>query len=128
MDEILRIAFYAVIVGVTAVSIKKISPQLALAMSIVTLLCIAFYIFPLVAGIKDFLGSIIIGTGMDGAIFTPIFKICLISVIAKISSDVCRDAGENALSSHIEIAGAVICIVISLPLFERVLSLIASIV
>lgn len=128
MDEIIRISFYAAIVVVLALSIKKISPQMAIMISLVALVCVSFYIIPMAADIKRYLESIIKGTGMDAGVFAPLFKICIISVISKISSDVCRDAGENALSSKIEIAGAVIAIVNCIPLFDRVLSMIASMV
>ena len=41
-----------------------------------------------------------------------------IAFVSRIGADLCRDAGESAIASVLESAGAVAAIVVSMPLFR----------
>ena len=51
--------------------------------------------------------------------------VCLITQLA---ADTCRDAGESSLASKAELVGRFMLLVMALPLFERVLTLITTVV
>ena len=55
-----------------------------------------------------------------------ILKIIGISYICEFSSQICIDAGENAIASKIELAGKMLIMFISIPIITRLLSLITS--
>ena len=59
-------------------------------------------------------------------LFQPLLKTVCIALICRTGSDLCRDAGEGALASVLETAGAVAAIVVSLPLFRAVWDLLES--
>ena len=44
-------------------------------------------------------------------------------MLAQLSADACRDAGETALAEKAELAGKVFLLLIALPLFEKVAEL-----
>ena len=46
-----------------------------------------------------------------------------IALVVKVGSGLCRDAGESALASVVETAGAVCALLVALPLLRAVLSL-----
>ena len=50
-----------------------------------------------------------------------VMKTVAVSITAKITSDACKDAGQSALSSAIELLGAVTGVYLALPLFKTVL-------
>jgi stage III sporulation protein AD len=52
-----------------------------------------------------------------------IFKSLGIAFITELASDTCRDVGGTAISTKIELAGKVAILIISLPLFEKILSI-----
>lgn len=60
-------------------------------------------------------------------VFAPLIKTVAVSVVSKISADVCRDAGSLSLASCVEFAGCVIAVALSLPLVMSVMELVTSI-
>ena len=55
--------------------------------------------------------------------FVPLYKTVGIALVVKLGGSLCRDAGETALSSVVETAGAVCALLAALPLLQAVLSL-----
>ncbi len=53
-------------------------------------------------------------------------KILGISLLAQFVSDMCRDAGENALAVQSEIASKIIILILTLPLFESVINIVTG--
>lgn len=59
-------------------------------------------------------------------LFRPLVKTVAIALVCRTGSDLCRDAGENAIASAMETAGALSAIVVSLPLFQSAWELLRS--
>ena len=56
--------------------------------------------------------------GLPTDLFLPLVKTVGIALVSRTGSDLCRDAGESAMASLVETAGAVTAILVSLPLFQ----------
>ena len=48
--------------------------------------------------------------------------------MTQIACDGCRDLGETAIASKVETAGKISVLLVSLPLFEQVLSIVNSLI
>lgn len=55
-------------------------------------------------------------------------KVLGITLISQFVSDLCRDAGENALASGTETAAKIIVITMILPLFETVIKIVMGLI
>lgn len=67
----------------------------------------------------------------DGALsvyFPIVFKSLGVAYITALAADICRDCGENALASNIELAGKAQMIVISMPAVKEILILAGDII
>jgi len=51
-----------------------------------------------------------------------------VCLVTQLTADTCRDAGESSLASKAELAGRFLLLVMALPLFERILTLITTVV
>ena len=51
-----------------------------------------------------------------------LFKTLGICFLAQFAADSCRDAGESALASKVELAGKISIVILALPLFEKIAS------
>lgn len=51
-----------------------------------------------------------------------LFKSIGICFISQFSADICKDAGESALSGKVELAGKIMILICALPLIEEVLN------
>ena len=73
--------------------------------------------------LMDFLGELVEESGLSRELFIPLYKTVGIALVVKIGGSLCRDAGESALASVVETAGAVCALIAALPLLRAVLSL-----
>ena len=53
---------------------------------------------------------------VDGAGIAAVVKITGIAYTAQFSADICRDAGESAVASRIELAGRLMMLLAALPM------------
>lgn len=65
-------------------------------------------------------------TGMDGEYLKIIFKSLGICYVTQLGCDCCKDSGENAVASQLELAGKAAMLIVSLPLFTAAAELIRS--
>lgn len=56
-----------------------------------------------------------------GTYFAVAVRSLGVSLVCQLSSEICRDLGENAVSGRIELAGKAAIILMSLPLVEKLL-------
>jgi stage III sporulation protein AD len=54
-------------------------------------------------------------------IFSPITKALLIALLCQLTSEICRDFGENSIASKVELGGKIAIIYLSIPLVKEVL-------
>ena len=78
--------------------------------------------------IWNFLWDLTERTGVPQAVFSPLMKTVGIAIVTKIGSDLCRDAGESALASLVETAGAICAILAALPLLQSVIELVEEMI
>lgn len=64
--------------------------------------------------------------GLSPAVLDPVIKTVGIAILTRISSEVCRDAGESGIAAAVETAGAVLALWIALPLLRAVLDTVTS--
>lgn len=103
-------------------------PELAMGLTLtagaVVVVFLLRQLLPL-AGIVRRLSTM--GGVADGA-FTAVLRTAGVCLLTQIVADTCRDAGESALAGKAELAGRVLLLLMMVPLFERILSLILKVV
>lgn len=118
--EIIALSGIAIMTTVISVMIKKNNPEISILLSlcagVLILLMITSKVTPIIDKIKDLISA----TGMPIEYTAILLKTLGICFLTQFSADSCRDAGESAMASKIELAGKVFIVVISLPLFEQV--------
>ncbi len=79
-----------------------------------------------VSPIAEMINSIFIKSGADGTYINILFKALGICYITQFAYDICKDSGENALASQLEIAGKISLIILALPLFEKLMDIVVT--
>ena len=123
MELVTQAAGLCVIAALLGLVLRRGSPEvtllLALAAAAVVLLALGQPLGELLA----FLDSLTEQAGVSPALFRPLYKIVGIALVVKVGGGLCRDAGESALASVLELAGAVCALLAALPLLRAVLEL-----
>ena len=133
MDTVLRLAALCLLGALLAVLLRRGGGELALLLALCLSLAacgsggvgVALLLEPL-GQLRDFWEEASAWGQLPEQLFQPLLKTVCIALICRTGSDLCRDAGEGALASVLETAGAVAAIVVSLPLFRAVWDLLES--
>lgn len=60
---------------------------------------------------------------MEEVYLVPVLKTVVISVVTKLSCELCRSGGEGGLASFVEFAGVVLALLVAIPLMEGVMTM-----
>lgn len=124
--DIFKICIIAIISVIVILTIKPQMANMSVLITIVSGVIIFMMIIPtleeVITSILDIVSMLDIGIENIGIIL----KIIGVSYICEFSSQICIDAGENAIASKIELAGKMLIMFISIPIITRLLSLITS--
>jgi stage III sporulation protein AD len=128
MEVILKAAVICVLGAVFASLIKKSNQEMAVLLSL-SLCCVTVYIS--LGAARDILALMNEAAslaGMGQETLKLVIKAVFAAIVTKISSSVCRDAGQSAAASAVETAGAAASLCISIPLIEKVIKMISGFV
>ena len=119
--EIINIVLLGIGAVVLSTVLKRDNPQFALMVSIaagaVILIKIMGYFFSVISQVYD----IAYAGGIDEGYISIILKITGIAYLAQIGADICKDAGESAVGTKIEIAGKIFIAALSMPFVTALL-------
>ena len=110
---------FAMIMVVIIAYVKKIKSDFAIPLAIVCVLIMLKSGFSLFAENIQFLGGII-NDGAMGEYSEMLLKTLGVSLAVQTTSDVCRDAGEGAIASKVELLGKIEIIIIGIPLIKKI--------
>lgn len=102
--------------------IRALRPELASLAAAAAGIVVFVYAVSAVAPFISFIKGISVECGVENY-FTLMLKSLAISFCCKVSSEICRDCGENSLASRIELAGKVSIVLISLPAVQQLLDI-----
>ena len=109
-----------------AVFMRKMGDEYRVCVSVFCVCALLIAIFPyfseLLAQILSF--SKLSGTDIEN--FTFLLKAVGIGYISQFSSDICADAGENAIASKIELAGRICILSMTVPVVSSLVEMIGK--
>ena len=124
--DIFKICIIAIISVIVILTIKPQMANMSVLITIVSGVIIFMMIIPTLEEVITSISDIVSMLDIDIENIGIILKIIGISYICEFSSQICIDAGENAIASKIELAGKMLIMFMSIPIITRLLSLITS--
>lgn len=121
MDVLLKCVLAAIIAAILGLLIKKSNPETTLLMGLAASAAVLIAAFNAAEKLFDLLHGLVEMTGISEGVVSVVLKTAAAAVITGFSADMCKDAGQSALASACETAGAMIVMYTALPLFEIVL-------
>lgn len=118
--EIWQIVGLALIVTVLSVVLKQIRPEIALQLSILAGASIFILIISKIRVIVDLLQTLADQANISSYYLLIILKIVGVAYLAEFGAQICRDAGESALATKIELAAKVGVILIAIPIIVAI--------
>ena len=123
-----QITGLAVVAVALSTVLKQKNPEYSLALSILTGVLILGLILAAAAPLFGRIGALLEATGAGSDYVEILFKALGLCFLTQIACDACRDLGESAIASKVEVAGKISVLLISMPLFEKVLNIAGSLI
>ncbi len=125
--EILRLCAIAVVTAFLAVLLKEQKSVHGLLVSLAGGCLLLFYAFPYMRDILAYAGSFAQEAGLESAYLGAMVRVIAVAFIAECAMALCRDAGESALATKLEMAGKLLILGISMPILTALFDTVVSI-
>lgn len=116
-----QIVGLALVAAVLLMVVRQQRPELGLLLSLAAGVLIFLLVLGKISGIVALLEELATAARVDRLYLTTLLKIIGVSYIAEFGAQVCRDAGEQAVASRVELAAKVLIVVLAMPIVVAVL-------
>lgn len=127
MSEVIKIIGIGMISLIIIIIIKQYRPEFAVYISIISGILILAISLQKMGEIVGLIKSISDKAGINGEFLKIILKITGIAILAEFAVSICKDSGESAIASKIEMGSKVIIISMSIPIISSLLELMLNI-
>lgn len=124
--EILKIVALALTGVILAALMKSINKDISIYIILATVIILFISIISRLSEIFLFLQGIYDKVTYGKTFFPVILKVLAVAYITDFTSQLCKDAGEGAIASKVEMAGKVIIFYLAMPILTAILDLIGT--
>lgn len=125
--DIIKIIGIALIALIIIIILKQYRPEFAIYVSILTGILIILLITDKLSDIVQLLNSIANKASINTEFLALLLKITGIAFLAEFAVSICKDAGEAAIASKVEIGSKIIIIAMSIPIISALLEIVLKI-
>lgn len=120
--EIFKIIGIAFITVVFTIILKEYRKDFAIYVVIIGGILILVSSLDTLSGIINFINTLSNKTNLNGEFIKLLIKITSISILIDFAVNICKDSGENAIASKLDLGGKVIVISMSIPVISSMLN------
>lgn len=107
--------------------IKQYKPEFTIYVSLMAGALILVLVFTKISGIVEMLTSIASKASLNSEFLGLLIKITGVAILTEFAVSVCKDSGESAIASKIDLGGKVMIISMSIPIIGGLLETIIKI-
>ncbi len=126
--NLIAVSLAAVIVVLIAIKIKDMDSGYGVILSMAGCVMVMYFVVSRFRQIVDYIDRITAYISVNITYIDVILKMIGLAYVCQFSSDLCRDAGYNAIASQVEMAGKISLILLSMPVLMSVIDLVVKIV
>ena len=124
MDLVIKIIGVGLISLIVIIILKQYKPEFAIYVSIIAGVIILYMIMDKLENIISLLQNISDKSGVNSEFLGLLLKITGIAFLTEFAINICKDAGEGAIASKIEIGSKVVIVSMSVPIISSLLEVI----
>lgn len=125
--EIIKIIGIALIALIIIIMLKQYRPEYAIFISVLTGVLILFLVMDRLSGIIDLIQSVQDKFSVNTQFIALLIKITGIAFLSEFAVSICKDSGEGAIASKIELGSKIIIVSMSVPIISSLLEVILKI-
>ena len=125
--EIVKIIGIALSAVILIIIIKQYKPEFALYMSLIASILILFLIFDKLSIIVTLLNNLASRMNTSSEFLKILIKITGIAFLTEFAVSLCKDAGESAIGTKVDLGGKIIIVSMSIPIISSMLDTILKV-
>ncbi len=119
--ELFVVAVFCITGAALSLVLRQYRPEYAVLVSLGCSVVVLLWVITGVAQVMDELNSLLENSLLSRELVQVVMKCLGVCILTELAAQTCRDAGENAIAAKAELAGKVTLVLVSLPLFQRLL-------
>ena len=123
METMAKLAAVGVTAVVLSAVLKKNTPELALLLVLAAGLWMTFLAAAGLGAAVELMEELAEQAGLSEALLEPVVKTVALSILTRLTAEICRSAGEGGVAAFVETAGAALSLLAALPLVRAVAQL-----
>ena len=125
--DIVKIIGIGLIALIFVIILKQYKPEFAIYASLIAGVIIILIVMDKLSGVISMLNNIANKASINREFLTILLKITGIAFLTEFAVSICKDSGESAIASKIDLGSKVIIIGMSIPIISALLELIVKI-
>lgn len=126
MEQMVKVAALAAAGALCACVLRRGAGELALVVVLATGACLLLAVGAALESVVDMLARLTRLAGLDSALVEPVVKTVGLSILTRVTGELCRGAGESGIAAFVEVAGTVLALAVALPLVEAVVDMVVG--
>lgn len=126
--DITQIVAFGLVSTFIIVLLKQYKSEYAIYASVIAGATLLFFAISKVGAIVALLDNLVDTVGINKEFFKILLKITGIAYLVEFASNMCKDAGESAISSKIELAGKILIVTMSIPIISTLIETITQVI
>lgn len=126
--NITQVVAFGLVATFIIVLLKQYKSEYAIYASVIAGATLLLFAVSKVGTIISLLESLVDTVGINKEFFKILLKITGIAYLVEFASNMCKDAGESAISSKIELAGKLLIVTLSIPIISTLVETITEII
>lgn len=125
--DIIKIIGIGLIALIIIIIIKQYRPEFAIYVSLIAGALILLLVMDKIGSIIDLLTSLSNKTSINNEFLILLIKLTGIAFLTEFAVSICKDSGETAIASKVELGGKILIISMSIPIIASLLETILKI-
>lgn len=126
--EIIQIVGLGLLATILILILKEQKPIFAFMLAIVSGIIIFLFLIGKIADVIRIIERLAVEGGINLMYLKTILKIIGIAYIAEFGAQICRDAGQGAIASKIELAGKILIMVMAIPIITVIIETVMKLI
>ncbi len=125
--DIVKIIGIGLIALLLIIVMRQYKPEFTVYISLIAGILILACILPKISAIIDMLNSLVSTASINSSFLVLLLKITGIAFLTEFAVSICKDAGESAIATKIDMGGKVVIISMSIPILAGLLETVTQI-
>ena len=119
--EVVKVIGIGLIALIIIVILKQYKPEFAIYVSLIAGILIIVLVLGKISGIIEILKNLANKTSINSNFLVLLIKITGIAILTEYAVSICKDTGESAIASKIDLGGKIIIMSMSIPIISSLL-------